>query len=76
MGNRGKIASWTSWIIHVVLKQVHNQVKYDAFGVMCCDTHISQPEIWISPLRSSQGPCESADIDHVAILELCPLQSD
>lgn len=34
MGDRGEIVSWTSGITHVVLKQVHDQVGYNALGVM------------------------------------------
>lgn len=46
-GDRGEIASWTSWFTHVALKQVHGQVKYDAFGVM---THISLSEAGYPPM--------------------------
>lgn len=43
MGERGAIASWVSWITHVHLKQVHDQVNYDAFGVMKHIFHCQKP---------------------------------
>lgn len=69
MGDRGEIASWTSGITHVVLKQVHDQVGYDAFGVMTHTFLCWRPgyHSW-----SSQESCENAD---VALMLMWPFWS-
>lgn len=40
----GASASWMSWLTHVGLKQVHDQVNCNAFGVMKPICYCQRPE--------------------------------